>query len=319
MKDATVRESLSYGMNTDITYRVFSDEPEELIQLAKQELIRLENQLSRFIPGSEICRINQAAGKGTVEISMETFQILSVATTLAEITQGYFDVTIGRLVELWDYKHSHDIPDRANIIETLHAVNYRDLLLNSHELTAGLSKEGQIIDLGGIGKGYASDRCMKILQENGVSSAFVNIGGNVSTLGNKPDGTPWAVGIRHPRHNDRLFGAVMVSGKAVVTSGDYERYFIDNEGTRRHHILNPITGYPSESGLTSVTVVADSAMLADALSTAIFVAGMDIGIGYLAHYPGAEAVLVDNDQKIYITKGLRSCFQAVDGLRAAII
>jgi thiamine biosynthesis lipoprotein len=155
------------------------------------------------------------------------------------------------------------------------------------------------------GKGYVSDCLIKTLQKYGVVSAFINIGGNVSTLGNKLDGSSWSVGIRHPRHYSCLIGAVKVTGKAVVTSGDYERYFIDRAGKRRHHILDPTTGYPAESGLISITVVADSAMIADALSTAIFVAGMEKGLRYLAQFPGIDVVLVDNCQQVFITQGLR--------------
>jgi thiamine biosynthesis lipoprotein len=186
-------------------------------------------------------------------------------------------------------------------------------VLDTIQKTAGLKSPGQSVDLGGIGKGFASDRFMEIFQEYGVTSAFSNIGGNVSTLGNKPDGSPWRVGIRHPRLNG-LLGAVTVTGKAVVTSGDYERYFFGRDGRRFHHILNPITGYPADSGLISVTVVTDSAMTADALSTAVFVAGLKRGLVMMEKYLRTEAVLVDEKLRVYVTQGLRQCFQASAGI-----
>ena len=316
---SVVTQVSSFNMNTEIAYRVFGEKSEEAICLAEMALKRLENKLSRYIQDSEVSMINKSAGVAQISISSETYEILSCALRFSEITEGLYDITVGPLVELWDYKHSIKVPEEAKIYSVRSIVNFHDLLLNSQEKTAGLRKEGQSIDLGGIAKGYASDSSIKVLQGHGASSAFVNIGGNVSTLGNKPDGSPWSVGIRHPRHEGYLLGAVKVSGKAVVTSGDYERYFIDREGKKWHHILNPITGYPAESGLISVTVVADSAMTADALSTAIFVAGIDKGLLYLNHFVGAEAVLVDNNQQVFITKGLKESFQAVEGIKALML
>ena len=316
MLQSAVSELNSFSMNTEIAFWVFGEKSEESIGLAEMELKRLEKKLSRYIQDSEVRKLNQSAGKAHINISPETYEILSCALRFSEITEGLYDITVGPLVDLWDYKHSIKVPEKAKINCARSKVDFHDLLLNSQEKTAGLRKEGQSIDLGGIAKGYASDCSIKVLQGQGASSAFVNIGGNVSTLGNKPDGSPWNVGIRHPRHKGSLLGAVKVSGKAVVTSGDYERCFIDSKGKRWHHILNPSTGFPSESGLISVTVVADSAMTADALSTAIFVAGMEKGLEYLNQFAGAEAILVDNNQQVFITKGLKESFQAVEGIKA---
>ncbi|MDF2571476.1 MAG: rane-associated lipoprotein involved in thiamine biosynthesis, partial [Sporomusa sp.] len=240
--------------------------------------------------------------------------VLEHALKYSKISQGLFDVTIGPLVDLWDYKHASEPASDIRIQWVLPLANYRDLELDPVKKTAGLKRTGQSIDLGGIGKGFASDRFMEIFKEHGINSAFSNVGGNVSTLGNKPDGSPWNVGIRHPRQ-DNLLGAVAVTGKAVVTSGDYERYFIDRKGKRFHHILNPITGYPAESGLISVTIVADSAMTADALSTAMFVAGLERGLAILAKEPASEAVLVDEYLKVFVTHGLRQRFQAAEGIK----
>jgi thiamine biosynthesis lipoprotein len=219
---------------------------------------------------------------------------------------------------LWDYKQASEPPAKNKIEGVLHLVNYKDLELDAAQRTAGLKSSGQSVDLGGIGKGFASDRFMEIFRQHGIVSAFSNIGGNVSTLGSRPDGSPWRVGIRHPRR-EGLLGAVAVTGKAVVTSGDYERYFIDRKGRRFHHILNPLTGYPAESGLISVTVVADSALTADALSTAVFVAGLERGLAFFSIYPQAEAILVDTRLRVYITRGLRHCFQTAAGIRANAI
>jgi len=295
-------------MDTAVSMRIHGQGAGCAYRKVKSELKRLEKLLSRFIYNSDISRINQAAGKSCVKISPETCGILSEAVRLSVITGGLFDITIAPLVDLWNVKKSHCAPDEVDIRNTLSYVNYRDIIIDTDKGTAALNRPGQAIDLGGIGKGYAGDRCMKLLEENGIASAFVSIGGNVSTLGNNPNGHSWRVGIRHPRELNSLIGAVTVTGKSVVTSGDYERYFIDRDGIRRHHILSPITGYPVDSGLISVTVIHDNALTADALSTAIFTGGIEKGLGCLAHYKGAEAVLVDKDLRIYVTEGIRDYF-----------
>jgi thiamine biosynthesis lipoprotein len=302
-------EATHTGMDTEMAHKAFGRHSVKALRAVENEAQRLECLLSRFLPESDISRINHSAGVKREKISPETYEILSRAMECSAISQGLFDITVGPLADLWDYKHALEPPANNKIELVLPLVSYKDLELDAVQKTAGLKNSGQSVDLGGIGKGFAGDRFMEIFQEYGVTSAFSNIGGNVSTLGNKPDGSPWRVGIRHPRLNG-LIGAVAVTGKAVVTSGDYERYFLDKEGRRFHHILNPITGYPAESGLVSVTVVADSAMTADALSTVVFVAGLERGLALIEKYPRAEAVLVDAKLRVYVTRGLRKYFQA---------
>jgi thiamine biosynthesis lipoprotein len=208
MCQTSVAESTDFGMNTEIIYKVFGENAQEALNFGKGELARLENRLSRFISGSEISRINESAGIRPVKISNEAYEVLSNAIRFSEISEGLFDITIGSLVDLWDYKHAFKTPEEARIQQVLPLVNYCDLVLDPRERTAKLRKPGQAIDLGGIGKGFASDRFIERLKEFGSTSAFTNIGGNVSTLGNKPDGSPWCVGIRHPRQDGCLLGAV---------------------------------------------------------------------------------------------------------------
>ncbi len=300
-------EAIHIGMGTKMAHKAFGKHATEALRAVEHEAHRLECLLSRFLPGSDISRVNLNSGKRNETVSNETFEILSFALKLSTISKGLFDITVGPLVDLWDYKHSIDPPSGNDLKRILPFVNYKDLILDSIQKTAGLKKPGQSVDLGGIGKGFASDCLIEMLQEYDVKSAFSNIGGNVSTLGNKPDGSPWWVGIRHPRQNG-LLGAVAVNGKAVVTSGDYERYFIGKDGKRYHHILNPITGYPSEAGLVSVTIVANSAMTADALSTAVFVSGLERGLDMIEKNE-SEAILVDENLRIYVTKGLQKPFK----------
>jgi FAD:protein FMN transferase len=186
-------------------------------------------------------------------------------------------------------------------------------------MTAGLRNKGQSIDLGGIGKGFASDKILEIYREYGISSAYSNLGGNVVTLGAKPDGSPWHVGIQHPRQENQLIGSVSVVNQTVVTSGDYQRYFTDSQGKRHHHILNPTTGYPAESGLISVSIITEKSLVADALSTIMFVAGMKKGREYLRTVPQTEAIFVDSDLKVYVTSGLRYRIQAEEDIDVEIL
>ncbi len=318
MGSSAAAEAAHPGMGTSITHRAFGRHSTEAMCAVQKEAQRLEGLLSRYLPESDVGRINRSAGISSEKVGSETFAVLERAAELSMNSQGLFDVTVGPLADLWNYKHATEPPPDERIRRVLPLVHYQDLKLNAAEGTAGLKKRGQSADLGGIGKGYASDRFMEIFMEYGVTSAFSNIGGNVSTLGNKPDGLPWLVGIRHPRA-DGLLGAVSVSGKAVVTSGDYERYFLDRHGRRFHHILNPVTGYPAESGLISVTVVADSAMAADALSTAVFVAGLERGVALLKSNSSTEAVLVDTRLRAYVTRSLRQSIRITAGITAQYI
>lgn len=318
MNNAVWAQSTNFGMGTEMTHRVYGNHAQEVLRAVDGEAIRLESILSHFKPESEISRINGSAGINREKLSPDTYEVLSRAAEFARFSHGLFDATIGPLVNLWDYKNSSEIPEEASIRQILPLVNYADLIIDPNNKTAGLKQSGQSIDLGGIGKGFASDKFLEIFRDYGITSAFTNIGGNVATLGTKPDSTPWQVGIQHPRQANRLLGAVFVADKAVVTSGDYQRYFVDRKGKRHHHILNPITGYPAESGLISVTLVADSPTVADALSTIIFVAGTEKGLELLKSYPGTEGILVDRDLVFYVTKGLKSCLQMDMGIRVII-
>ncbi|MGG6314331.1 FAD:protein FMN transferase [Paenibacillus macerans] len=312
-------ESASLGMGTAIGHRAFGKNAEGALIAAEAEVKRLERLLSRFIPDSDIGKINRAAGRGEVKLSQEAYEILALAGGFAKRCYGAFDVTIGPLVQLWAVNQATASPELAKIRQAVSLVNHADLRLNRTARTAELRHSGQSIDLGAIGKGYASDKIIGLFRRFGVISAFSNLGGNVAVLGAKPDGSPWRVGIRDPRRENRLIGAVDVVDKAVVTSGDDQRYFIDAMGIRRHHLLDPATGYPADAGLISVTIVADSAAAADALATAAFVAGMERGLAILRGFPGTEAVFVDRRRQVYVTSGLKDHFRALEGAAVAMI
>ncbi len=321
----TSAQTTQFAMGTVMAHKAFGRYAEECLAAVCREIPRLEQLLSRFLPGSDISRVNGSAGIRSEKISLETFEVLAKAVEFSQYCPGCFDVSIEPLVRLWHKaRETASQPDPDSILQTLAFVDYRDLILDPgdrfpFERTAGLRYAGQGIDLGGIGKGYAGDRILEVLRRYDIPSAYSNLGGNVVTLGAKPDGSPWQIGIQHPRQEDRILGAVAVVNQSVVTSGDYQRYYTDSQGKRHHHILDPKTGYPAQSGLISVSIIADKSLAADALSTAVFVAGMEKGLQFLRCFPHADAILVDEVLHVFITQGLRSRFQADEGIAVTIL
>ncbi len=308
MRSMATASSSYFGMNTPITHQVFGVNAQKALDAGKKRLNRLEKMWSRFNPTSEISRINAGAGGKDVRISRETGELLAQAKSFSSLSSGLFSVTVCPLVDLWDYKHARHVPAAEDIARTLPLVNDAGLQLNAAGGIARLTMPHQSIDLGGIGKGFACDEINKTFQEYGITSAVTNVGGNVSVLGAKPDGTPWRVGIRHPRLKDRLLGCLLVTDCSVVTSGDDQRFFVADNGKRYHHILDPQVGFPAESGLLSVTVVAKSSAAADALSTILFIAGIEKGLEILSQFPRAEAVFFTADRQVCLTSGLKDSF-----------
>jgi FAD:protein FMN transferase len=313
-------QSTHPGMGTIMSHQISGQHSEECLAAVHAEIKQLEGILSRFLPKSDISRINRSAGIRCEAISPETMDVLTQALKFSHDSQGSFDITIGPLVSLWNNSQNlTDPPDSAAIRQILPLVNFEDLTVDSLKGTAGLRRAGQSIDLGGIGKGFAGDRILDVFREYGITSAYSNLGGNVVTLGSKPDGSSWKIGIQHPRQEDRLIGVVSVTGQSVVTSGDYQRCFTGTNGKRYHHILNPLTGYPSESGLISATVIAKNSMQADALSTILFVSGLDKGLEILRNYPETEAICIDQNLQVFITPGLEDSFQTETGTRKTVV
>jgi thiamine biosynthesis lipoprotein len=320
LDNARFAQATHCAMGTVMTHKAFGSQAEDSLRAVCSEVARMESLLSRFLPDSDISRVNDAAGLRSEKVSRDTYEVLSNAVEFSRHFPGCFDVTIEPLVTLWSKaKETLAEPQESSIQMVLPLVDYRDLDLNPWEMTAGLRNVGQSVDLGGIGKGFAGDRILKVLKEFDIASAYSNLGGHVVTLGAKPDGSPWHIGIQHPRREDRIIGSVSVVNQSVVTSGDYQRFLTDSRGKRRHHILDPRTGYPSESGLVSVSIVAEKSLAADALSTIVFVAGMEKGLEFLGTLPQTEAILVDSGLHVYVTQGLRDRFQADQGIDVTVL
>ncbi|MDF2524376.1 MAG: thiamine biosynthesis protein ApbE, partial [Clostridiales bacterium] len=220
-------ELQEFHMGTIITERVYGKNAKEAAAEVMVKIQELENLMTINTAGGDANKLNEAAGKDKVKLDPETIYVLETAKKYSELSQGAFDVTVGPLVKAWGIQTENQrVPPKEEINNLMKLVGYKDLTINSSELTAKLARQNQIVDLGGIAKGYAGDAAIKIYKDKGIKSAFVNLGGNVVVLGNKPDGTPWKIGVQNPRaENGRYLGILKLKDKAIVSSGDYERYF----------------------------------------------------------------------------------------------
>lgn len=303
----------SFCMGTNIIQRIYSTNAKEIAILVENELKRLEGLMSFYINSSDVGKLNLKAGQAQVHLSKETFEVIKKSKDYSELCNGAFDITIAPLVKLWGiFSKSQRVPPKNEIENILSLINYKDIILNIEENSAKLSKTGQKIDLGAIAKGYTADRIIDIYKKNHVQSAFINIGGNVLTLGNKPDGSPWLIGIQNPfKIRGEFIGVVKISDETVVTSGDYVRYF-EKDKIRYHHILDPKTGYPANSGIISATIIGKSSMEADALSTAIFILGLKKGMELVNKINNTEAIFITFEKKIFVSDGAKEKFIFLD-------
>jgi thiamine biosynthesis lipoprotein len=270
------------------------------------EFDRLDAMMSVWIDGSDIVRLNAAAGDHPVRVSTETREVLGVARQVSEWTDGRFDITFAALSGLWkfDSQDKDDrIPDRAEIDKRLPFINYRDVEVDDRAGTAFLKRKGMRVNLGGIGKGYAVDRSVEILRRSGVRDFMIQAGGDMYVGGTRGD-RPWRLGIRDPRGPaDRSFAMLDLTDGTFSTSGDYERFFM-KDGRRYHHILDLSVGEPAR-GCRSVTLVTERAVIADALAKGVFILGPDAGMALIERTPGVQGVIVSAKNEVLISSGLR--------------
>ncbi len=300
-----------FAMDTVMSFTAYGSHGEEAVEAAVKEVERLDALLSTGSEESEVSRIN---GAGEGDLSEDTEEILSEGLAIWNQTGGLFDVTIYPLMQLWGFPTgNYHVPTAEELEQTMSLVDSSKVVLDGSHVVLG---EHQKIDLGGIAKGYTSNRVMEIFREYGVTSAMVSLGGNVQTLGKKPDGTEWQVGIQNPDNvQGDLLGAVAVQDQAVITSGGYERYFEEN-GQTYIHILDPRTGYPAKSGLTSVSVVSKNGMLADALSTSLYIMGLDEATEYWRTYADEfDMILMADDGTVYVTEGIQDQFRTKEKMK----
>ena len=275
------------------------------------EFARLEKLMSTWIADSDVSRINRDAGVRPVAVSAEVREVLGIARQMSEWTNGKFDVTFGALAGLWKFDHDQDnaIPDLREVRRRLPLIDYRAIQIDDAAGTVFLARKGMSIHLGGIGKGYAVDRGANILRNRGVQAFVVQSGGDIYVEGLK-GGKPWRLAIQDPRGPaNRAFAQLDLTDGTFSTSGDYERAFVKN-GRRYHHILDPHTGEPAR-GSRSVTIVTNRAVLADGLSTGVFILGPKLGMDLIERLPDVEGVIVSDQNEVLISSGLRDTLRIV--------
>lgn len=308
------------AMDTAMTFSVYGQGADDTVQAAVEEVQRLEGLLDRTDRDSQVSRLNSSAGD-TVTVEQEVYDLLGAAVRYSEETDRCFDMTVAPLMDAWGFTGDHQrVPQQTELAQLLPLVDSG--LISLEEGTVTLA-EGQSVDLGGIAKGYASDCLAALFAQRQVERGWVSLGGNVLAWGTRPDGTPWKIGVQDPRHPDqqRSVGLVGLENAFAVTSGGYQRYF-EEDGTTYHHILDPHTGYPAQSGLISVTVVADvsngegpgNGTMCDALSTALFVMGEERTLEfYRSSGLDFDLILVTADDRVLVTEGIADSFTPEEG------
>lgn len=315
-------EDTALILDTINRIRVYAENEEAGREAVDAVFIRLEeidDKLDIYKAESEVSRINEQAGEGMVEVSQGTFELLEKSVMYARETEGDFDPTIGALTLLWGWGSDEgpSVPAQQAIEETLELVDYEKIQFDADNQRIGLEEEGMKLDLGAIAKGYASIEAYEVLAEQEIDSAFINLGGNITLKGMKPDQSPWRIGIQHPRSaRGEVMAAVNIdenkleTARAVVTSGDYERYF-EEDGEEYHHIIDPFTGYPTTHDIISASIITDDPIKADAYSTGILVKGL-AGRQLIEETENMEALFISEDQEVYATSGIEDELEIFD-------
>ncbi len=295
----------TYSMGSLVQQTVYGNQAEAAASAASFAVTSLENQISWRVENSDIQKLNAASGKQNVPLRDTTAKLLVQMLDVCEQSGGAFDITIAPLSLLWNFDEAPSLPHADDIGYFKQFVGYENVFYDAAHQQVRLDLENCAIDLGAVGKGAACDAAAAVYREHNVKAAVIAVGGSIGLYGTKPDNSDWNIEIRDPNKNGAL-GVLHLAGGFISTSGSYEKFFEEN-GVLYHHLLDPSTGYPADSGLVSVTVVTDSGALSDALSTACFVLGYEESLPLLQHY-AADAVFVTVNNEVYVTAGLADRF-----------
>lgn len=297
------KSAVVMGTDLEVTLSLDDDKKaEEAFRAVLAEMQRVEGMMSEWREGTPVAEINANAGKRPVKVPEELFRVIQASQTVSSMTGGAFDITWASMKGVWDFgKGRERVPTAEEIKQRLPLIDYKKVILDEKAVTVFLEKEGMMIGLGAIAKGYAVDRAMAILVSIGIKDAIVKAGGDMRVQGSV-SGKPWEIGIRHPREKDRLTAKLPLTNISISTSGDYERFFV-KDGVHYHHIMDPRTGYPARRS-RSVTIIAPDTMTSDALSTAVFVMGPEAGLDLVKKLKGVEAVIVDQMGRISASPGI---------------
>lgn len=294
-------------MGTSIKVTLYDGGSEEILDKVFNRIMELEDLVSINKAGTEIDELNSNAGIKPVKLSEDSFNIVGKGLEYSKLSNGGYDITIGPLVKLWSIGLPEaKVPTEKEIDEAIKHVNYSNVEINKDNREVFLKEKEMLLDLGSIAKGYTADEIAKLLKEEGVNSAIIDLGGNIYALGLKEGDKQWKIGIQDP-FTDRgsVVGTIDVSNKSIVTSGVYERY-IEKDGVKYHHILNPKNGYPYDTNIAGVSIISDKSIDGDALSTLVFTKGLDEGMKFVESIDGVDAIFIMKDKKVYATNGLKN-------------
>ncbi|MCT4545203.1 MAG: FAD:protein FMN transferase [Vallitalea sp.] len=271
----------------------------------------LENKVSKNIKESEISKLNSNTNHN-IQVSQDVFNIIKKGLYYSKISEGKFDLSIAPLVELWGIgTENAKVPKEDEIDKAISKINYKNIKLDEKDMTISLLKDTKI-DLGGIAKGYIADKVAEFFKDNDIEHGVINLGGNILTVGQKPNGDLWKIGIQNPfKSRGEKIGMVSIDQKSVVTSGIYERY-LEKDGIRYHHILNPFTGYPVKNNLASVIIISNYSVDGDGLSTVAFSKGLKDGLKFIETIDNTDAIFITKDKEIYLTSGAKKIFKLMD-------
>jgi thiamine biosynthesis lipoprotein len=308
--DKNPHTKTEFLMGTVVTVKIYDKNKADILKLVFDRINELADKTSSEEMASEITTINENAGVKPVEVSDDVYRLVAVAKEYSHLADGKFDLSVGPLTNLWHIGFPDARkPDQSEIDAMLPFINYKEVRLDEQNQTVYLARKDMALDLGAIAKGFITDEVVTVLKENDVTTAIIDLGGNIFVLGNHPSGDPWTVGIQDPNAaRGATIGKVKRSNKSIVTSGVYERY-IEVDGERYHHLLNPDTGYPFTNDLAGISIITDSSTDADALSTIAFSKGIEEGIQFIQELTDAEAIFISHDKKVYLTEGLKGMFE----------
>ena len=274
------------------------------IEDAITEIRRIEKLLTTFDEKSQTNLVNQQAGIKPVKVDKEVFDIIERSKRISDITQGAFDITYGSVDKrLWNFdENMTSLPDTQLAKQSVHLINYKNVLLNEKKCTVFLKEKGMRIGFGGIGKGYAAERAKFILQQKGVQSGIVNASGDLTVWGHQPNGQDWTIGIADPNAARQPFSYLSITNMAIATSGNYEKYVMIN-GKKYSHTIDPKTGLPV-SGIKSVTIFSPNAEIADAMATPVMIMGIKVGLDMINQIKGISCIIIDDNDKIYTSKNI---------------
>ncbi len=305
-----------FAMDTYMNITAYGYNAEKALDDAEKRIMQLEAELSATSETSEVWKLDHSDGEA-VKLGSDTAELIAKALDMCKRTDGCLDITVYPVLKAWGFTTGeYRIPEKAEIAGLLRNVGYSDIKAEGNSFKLSGNAE---IDLGAVAKGYTGDEIMEIMRSDDVKSAIINLGGNVQTLGKKPDGSEWKIAVRDPFSPDTDMCVLEVADRCVITSGNYERFFIGDDGKRYCHIIDPSDGYPADNGYVSVTVVGKDGFTCDALSTAVFVAGEKDSAGIMQDFADYDFLIVTENGKIYYTGGLAECFRNISSMPDEVI